>query len=122
MTVYTPTVWHTNDLITSEKLNKIENRIEELYNIKVNFTILPTYNEVKTLLDLGIFPTYNGQTIYATGEGNTSSIGDFYLYYWDMSYIDNSGAAFTDPDDISTFIYPNDLYDIIDDDNGGGDI
>ena len=34
MTEYTPTVWQDGDAITAEKLNKIENRIEEIQNIE----------------------------------------------------------------------------------------
>ena len=34
MTTYTPTVWHDNDVITAEKLDKIETRIIELQNIQ----------------------------------------------------------------------------------------
>lgn len=66
MTTYTPTVWHSNDLITSEKLNKIEDRIEELQNIQTNFTTPPSYNEVSALLSIGIFPKLNDKIIYGT--------------------------------------------------------
>lgn len=66
MTTYTPTVWHSNDLITSEKLNKIEDRIEELQNIQTNFTTPPSYNEVSVLLSIGIFPKLNDKIIYET--------------------------------------------------------
>ena len=34
MTEYTPTVWQEGDAITAEKLNKIENRIEEIQNMQ----------------------------------------------------------------------------------------
>lgn len=34
MTEYTPTVWQDGDAITAEKLNKIEDRIEEIQNIE----------------------------------------------------------------------------------------
>lgn len=34
MAEYTPTVWQDSDAITAEKLNKIENRIEEIQNIE----------------------------------------------------------------------------------------
>lgn len=34
MTTYTPTVWQDGDIITAQKLNKIENRIEEIQNLK----------------------------------------------------------------------------------------
>lgn len=48
MTTYTPTVWQNGDIITAQKLNKIENRIEELQDLKnriivieVNSSLLP---------------------------------------------------------------------------------
>lgn len=34
MTTYTPTVWQDGDVITAQKLNKIENRIEEIQSLK----------------------------------------------------------------------------------------
>lgn len=34
MAEYTPTVWQDGDAITAEKLNKIENRIEEIQNMQ----------------------------------------------------------------------------------------
>ena len=34
MTTYTPTVWQDGDIITAQKLNKIEDRIEELQDLK----------------------------------------------------------------------------------------
>ena len=34
MTTYTPTVWQDGDIITAQKLNKIEDRIEELQDFK----------------------------------------------------------------------------------------
>ena len=34
MTEYTPTVWQDGDAITAEKLNKIEDRIEEIQNME----------------------------------------------------------------------------------------
>ena len=34
MTIYTPTVWQDGDIITAQKLNKIEDRIEELQDFK----------------------------------------------------------------------------------------
>ena len=34
MTTYTPTVWQDGDIITAQKLNKIENRIEEFQDLK----------------------------------------------------------------------------------------
>ena len=39
MTEYTPTVWQDGDAITAEKLNKIENGIEEIQNIERVWTI-----------------------------------------------------------------------------------
>ena len=62
MTQYTPTVWQDGDPITAEKLNKIENRLEEI-NIFPDIIVLPsidysgeidyTYQEVKDYIDRG---------------------------------------------------------------------
>lgn len=65
MAEYTPTVWQDGDAITAEKLNKIENRIEEIQNIqrvfqvnknKIPFSINLTFNDAKQMIDQGIFP------------------------------------------------------------------
>ena len=41
MTTYTPTVWQDGDIITAQKLNKIENRLEEIQNLmKYRITIM----------------------------------------------------------------------------------
>ena len=39
MTEYMPTVWQDGDAITAEKLNKIENRIEEIQSMERVWTI-----------------------------------------------------------------------------------
>lgn len=105
MTTYTPTVWHSNDLITSEKLNKIEDRIEELQNIQTNFTTPPSYNEVSVLLNIGIFPKLNDKIIYKTIIANDMtenvirygySLGDINSSFFDDS--DTSSYLFNDQD------------------------
>lgn len=45
MTEYTPTVWQDGDAITAEKLNKIEDRIEEIQNMKRIWIIEENNNE-----------------------------------------------------------------------------
>lgn len=64
MTEYTPTVWQDGDAITAEKLNKIENRVEEIQSIQRVFQVPNgkrpfinlTFNEAKQMIDQGIFP------------------------------------------------------------------
>lgn len=62
---YTPTVWATGDIITAEKLNKIENGIENvgssIYTITITninsenltFTYDKTWNEIKAAYEAG---------------------------------------------------------------------
>lgn len=45
MTEYTPTVWQDGDAITAEKLNKIEDRIEEIQNMERVWIIKENNNE-----------------------------------------------------------------------------
>lgn len=74
MTEYTPTVWQDGDAITAEKLNKIENRIEEIQSIERILTnpSTITYNEAKQLLDQGIFPCliFEGEIDYIIKYSN----------------------------------------------------
>ena len=74
MTTYTPTVW-TNDMpITDLKLNKIEDRIEEIQNIQTCFKWiwnneidildnLPTYSQLTELINHNIVPVILFQDI-----------------------------------------------------------
>lgn len=62
---YTPTVWATGDIITAEKLNKIENGIENvsgsIYAVTITnidytnstFTYDKTWNEIKAAYEAG---------------------------------------------------------------------
>jgi len=81
MTEYTPTVWQDGDAITAEKLNKIENRIEEISSIKrvhKNNNIMK-YNEVKSALDQGIFPCF------IENEDNV------FTFFYNNSYYEENG-------------------------------
>ena len=44
MTTYTPTVWQDGDIITAQKLNKIEDRIEEIQNLKNRVILIEESN------------------------------------------------------------------------------
>ena len=44
MTIYTPTIWQDGDIITAQKLNKIEDRIEELQNLKNRVILIEESN------------------------------------------------------------------------------
>ena len=100
MTTYTPTVWQDDDAITAEKLNKIEDRIEEIQNsqkiiIATSNTIQTTYNEVKALLDTKIFPCIKYTNRYGT---YFDYIYDYYIYdnhYYCSSIAGNTFMAST---------------------------
>lgn len=96
MTIYTPTVWHSNDLITSEKLNKIEDRIEELQNIQINFTTPPSYNEVLASLSIGVFPKLNDKIIYKTIIMNDMT-NNTNQYGYGLDDSDSSSPIISDP-------------------------
>lgn len=46
MTTYTPTVWQDGDIITAQKLNKIEDRIEEIQNLKNRVILIEESNSI----------------------------------------------------------------------------
>lgn len=46
MTTYTPTIWQDGDIITAQKLNKIEDRIEELQNLKNRVILIEESNSL----------------------------------------------------------------------------
>jgi len=48
---YTPTVWQDGDVITAEKLNKLENGIESVGPVKVIFTVTKYYSYSPYVLD-----------------------------------------------------------------------
>lgn len=93
MTTYTPTVWQANDLITAERLNKIENRIEEIQNIKFKFTKnnLPSWNTVNQLLESGIFPyIYMEEYDFWAEVFMTDNLPESNSYY----YTDETGTQY----------------------------
>lgn len=57
MSEFTPKTWQNGDAITDVELNRLENRVGEL-NIDNVFDIktLPTWNQVKSLLEQDIIP------------------------------------------------------------------
>ena len=84
MTVYTPTVWQANDLITAERLNKIEDRIEEIQDIKFKFSsnALPSWNTANDLLEMGIFPIIEcGDSNLIICETKLNNTTEMYYYY-----------------------------------------
>lgn len=114
---YTPTNWQTGDTITAEKLNNIENGINNVSNISCAYIISPedpsigdlmltkTYNEIKNAtlagiaipiitdfnVDPGAYEFYNIVQIF-------ESEGEYRVYV-----ASNSGGSFefwsSDPDD-----------------------
>ena len=104
MTTYTPTVWHSNDLITSEKLNKIEDSIEELQNIQTNFTTPPSYNEVLALLSIGIFPKLNDKIIYKTIIANDMT-ENVIRYGYSLSDIGDVNSSSLDDSNDSSYLF-----------------
>lgn len=92
---YTKTTWVSGDTITAEKLNKIENRIE---NASQDFIIDCTSGEVYVGMDLTPADFYNAVIVYSDDGDwvrvgstatnlntitfrNTESNSDFYFYY-----------------------------------------
>lgn len=57
MSEFTPKTWQDGDAITDVELNRLENRVGEL-NVNNVFDIkaLPTWNQVKNLLEQDIIP------------------------------------------------------------------
>lgn len=46
MTTYTPTIWQDGDIITAQKLNKIEDRIEEIQSLKNRVILIEESNSL----------------------------------------------------------------------------
>ena len=57
MSEFTPKTWQDGDAITDVELNRLENRVAELNVDNVfNINALPTWNQVKNLLEQDIIP------------------------------------------------------------------
>ena len=57
MSEFTPKTWQDGDVITDVELNRLENRVGELnVNNVFNINALPTWNQVKSLLEQDIIP------------------------------------------------------------------
>lgn len=57
MSEFTPKTWQDGDAITDVELNRLENRVAELnMNNVFNINALPTWNQVKSLLEQDIIP------------------------------------------------------------------
>lgn len=78
---YTKTTWENGDLITAEKLNKLEQGVANIFHllfpvnvININNTMTPdkTYAEVCALMDAGRVPIYIIKT-------QVSSVIEYYI-------------------------------------------
>ena len=95
---YTPTIWQNNDIITAEKLNKLENAIginAEVYTCLMNKNSTEiTYLELYNLMqedDTPIFVKKNNDYVLIT---SVSQNGDAYYINVNGNYqIGGSGSA-----------------------------
>lgn len=104
---YEPTVWQTGDVVTAEKMNKLENGVANsggggflLVHVE-NSTMDKTWNEIKEALDNGI-PAF-AQTIdddkVSIDSIYSALINDGNYNIWVFSYENASSVTFTSSKD-----------------------
>lgn len=108
---YTPTVWQTGDIVTSDRLNKIENGIAGAYNdlfiVKFSYdqatsTIVcnKTFEEIKAKFDSGesdnmvayaMGVSSCGQITESNGQGQIQRV---IFYFWIQTNTDEFSSRF----------------------------
>ena len=97
---YTPTNWDSGDIITAEKLNKIEEELFLLDNNLPREITIPGATTVSQALDPGVFYHFLGTPSTLSISLNSPATGQLAQYHFDFNSNDN-GTFLSLPSSIS---------------------